>query len=473
MLHGRRSRGGEDGFTLVEVMAAIVILLVGVIGVVALADGANGTTAKTKGREAATGITRDVIEGAHAIPYVELTPSTVSATLQAQPGLGDADASAGGWQIKRRNTTFTVTTTLCQIDDPKDGMGAHDATFCSDVGTAGTADASPSDYKRLKIALSWADGGRTGSASQSVLISNTDRGPAVTSLDTAPAGNPVVTSGSSIGFTARTSSEPYRLEWYLDGAYQQDLSGGITGSGTGPFTFSWNIGSACQTGAVMDGSYIVGLQGFNRVNATPGPRSLTVTLNRCIPYTPSTFQAGRNRWGVELRWEANREGDVVGYRVFRGTGSTTPQALASGPCGNVVKEPQCIEPDPSSSTNLTYLIKAIDRDSSGNLREGPTSASVTVNTSNKAPGVPVLSSGGAGATLAWSAVTDQDKDDYVDFYRIYRDGTALSNRYDVIDAKGTSFTWTDPTPGTSSHTYYVTGVDQRLAESNASNGVTR
>ena len=45
---------GERGFTLVEVMVAIMILLVGVLGVVSMVDGANAVTSKTKAREGGT-----------------------------------------------------------------------------------------------------------------------------------------------------------------------------------------------------------------------------------------------------------------------------------------------------------------------------------------------------------------------------------------------------------------------------------
>lgn len=455
-------------------MAAIVILLVGILGVIALADGASGTTAKTKGREAATGITRDVIEAVHAIPYVDLTPPALTTTLQAQPGLADAVPTATGWQVQRRGTTFTVTASLCQVDDPKDGAGVRDSTYCSDIGPAGTADANPSDYKRVTIAISWNDQGKSGSTTQSVLIANTDRGPVVTSLDTLSGGSATVTSGTGIAFKAFTSIDPHKLEWHLDGTYQGDRSSGIAGTGTGPFTFSWNLGTACSATGVMDGSYLVSAQGYNRSEATPGPRALTVSLNRCLPLAPTSFQAGRNRWGVELNWEANREEDVVGYRVFRGTGSTTPQALASGPCGGVVKQTECIEADPSSSTTLTYHVRALDRETgTGTLREGPPSASITVSTSNKPPAVPVIGNAMTYGTLYWSPVADPDKNDVVDFYRIYRDGTELSNRYDVIDATASTMLWTDPNTGGTTHTYYVTAVDQKLAESNPSNAVTR
>src|SRR3712207_3020496 len=97
----------ERGFTVVEVMVAITILLAGVLGTVALIDGANATTGTTKKREAATNLARHVIEGARKSSYVTLNQTTVVPSLQAHPGLADVDAGTPGWQLESRGTTYT------------------------------------------------------------------------------------------------------------------------------------------------------------------------------------------------------------------------------------------------------------------------------------------------------------------------------------------------------------------------------
>src|SRR3989442_187779 len=122
-----RAGSDQDGFTLVEVLVATFILLVGLLGAVALLDGANATTVRTKTREAGTNLVREVLERAHAIPYAHLTSQELVALLQAQSGLGDADLSAGGWQIKRRNVVYTLSASVCSMDDPADGTGPHGA----------------------------------------------------------------------------------------------------------------------------------------------------------------------------------------------------------------------------------------------------------------------------------------------------------------------------------------------------------
>src|SRR5215210_2091194 len=63
-----RSRlAAEDGFTLVELMMAALVLVVGVLGVLSLLDHANRATERTKHREAATNLAREVIEASRAV----------------------------------------------------------------------------------------------------------------------------------------------------------------------------------------------------------------------------------------------------------------------------------------------------------------------------------------------------------------------------------------------------------------------
>jgi hypothetical protein len=324
----------------------------------------------------------------------------------------------------------------------------------------------------VRFELAWTREGRSETATQSTLVMNSDRGPVVTALNTNPAGLAAVTAGNSVAFAITTSLQPARLEWYLDGAFQQDLSSGVSGNATS-YSFSWPIGSACTNNSVVDGTYVVSAQAFNASGTTPGPRALTVRVNRCAPQAPTGLAGGRNRWGVEVDWADNEEDDVVGYRVYRGIGSATPTAVASGPCSGVVKASTCVEPDPAPTQALVYNVRAVDRDAGGSLRDGAASSNRTVVTGNRAPGTPAISNGGSAGTIGWNAVADPDSGDSVDFYRVYRDGQTLAHRYDIVDAAGSPILWTDDATGGASHTYYVVAVDTRLAESGFSNGVTR
>jgi prepilin-type N-terminal cleavage/methylation domain-containing protein len=468
-------RTGQDGFSLVEVMVAIFVLLVGVLGTIALSEGAARSTQINKGREEGTNVVRDAIEATHTFQYAAISQASIYGQLQGQTGLADDLSSTAGYQLIRRGITYTLTVTVCTYDDPKDGMGAHDANYCSDVGAAAATDANPSDYKRVTVTAAWTSVVGNESVKQATILRNNSRGPAISTLDTHPVtGNPVVTSGTTMGFRFTTSIAPAKAFWYVDGGYQEDLTTGITGTGTGPYAFTWNLGTACAAGAIPDGTYFIGVQAYDSSDTSPGQRSLTVNLNRCSPALPTNFRGGRNRWGVELLWDNNLEDDVVGYYVYRGIGAASPTLVASGPCSGLLETATCLEPDPASTSQLTYYVRAVDRDSLGNLRTGTQSSTLTVTTSNRAPNAPTISSNGSTSTLSWSPTTDPDGGgDKVDHYRVYRDGTDLDDRYDVLDNTGNPILWNDPNTGGVVHTYRVVAVDIHGAESSFSNTVTR
>src|SRR5690348_8514265 len=99
-------RHDDRGFTLIEVIMASVVLLVGILGVVTLVNTANGATTSSKAREQGLALARDLTEAARSIRYQSLEPTTVVAKLQAMPGF--AAAGGPGWRIKRRGITYTV-----------------------------------------------------------------------------------------------------------------------------------------------------------------------------------------------------------------------------------------------------------------------------------------------------------------------------------------------------------------------------
>jgi Tfp pilus assembly protein PilV len=460
-------------------MVAIFVLLVGVLGTVSLSTGAARSTNINKAREEGTNVARDVIEASHVFQYSSISQSSIHGQLQAQSGLAD-DSAASGYQISRRGFTYTVEVSVCTFDDPKDGMGPHDSNYCSDVGAAGTADANSSDYKRVSVTATWVDARGTESTKQSTVLRNNSRGPAIVTMGTSPAGTTTVTSGTTLTFNFTTSLTPAKALWYLDGAYQGDLTSGISGSGTGPFSFSWNLNPACASTSIVDGTYFVAVQAYDSSDASPGQRSVTINVNRCAPAQVQNVLGGRNPLfsnQVELNWDDNPEDDVLGYYVYRGISGATPTKIASGPCSGLLTVSNCTEPNPSSGTTLVYYVRAVDRDAANALREGTASANMTVPSSNTAPNTPTIASASTFGTIYWSQTTDPNSGDSVDYYRIYRDGTGLANRYDVIDnvpASGTSYVlWTDPNTGGTTHTYRVTAVDTHAAESNMSNSVTR
>ena len=110
----------ERGFTLVEVMVAILILLVGVLGVVSMVEGANAVTSKTRARKGGhqhrpldhRGLALDPLSR----PDRQRSCSTRSGS---RPGLADVKPAVTGYTIRSRNIEYETTLTVCSLDDPR------------------------------------------------------------------------------------------------------------------------------------------------------------------------------------------------------------------------------------------------------------------------------------------------------------------------------------------------------------------
>jgi hypothetical protein len=167
---------------------------------------------------------------------------------------------------------------------------------------------------------------------------------------------------------------------------------------------------------------------------------------------------------VRAAWQPSREGDVLGYEVWRRTGTTEQRVCA------LSRATSCRDSGPPSSGTYTYVVFAVDLDDSGTQRRGAEPAGAAIPFDNRVPSPP----GGLSATrptatsvqLSWDG-TARDQDGSIAAYRVYRDGTALT------DAIGTSSTrtFTDVNAGSGQHTYVVAAVDDKGAESRPTNAV--
>jgi prepilin-type N-terminal cleavage/methylation domain-containing protein len=465
MNSAKRTISRQDGYTLVELLVAATVLLVGVLGAVKMIDGANARGLSTRAREGATNLQRELAERARSISYPGITPQGLVPALEAMPGLEDQSAAAG-WQVIRRGVAYTIETSVCTRDDSKDGFGAHDTgSYCAGSQT-GTTDRAPDDYRLVTFDVTWTDGKVEGKAHEQALINNPGNavGPAVTALTTSGASNDVVssTSTTSLAFTVTTSVTPATVTWQVDGSEQGTASGSST-----TWSFTWSIGG------LVDGAYLVSARAFDAEGRSGPSRSRTITLNRNPPAQVQGLAAGRNGSIVDIEWLANPERDIVGYHVYRrfGSGTDTLISVVCPPTPSATTAPTttaCYDPSPPNDPSVVYTVKALDKDTSGAAREGPASAPVTVTQTNTDPNPPtslVAAPGtNGGTTLTWTAPATPDPDgDPIAFYRIYRDGQAYVNRYDRTGS-GTELTWTDP-KGDNSHSYSVTAVDPQLAES--------
>jgi Tfp pilus assembly protein PilV len=319
----------EDGFTVVEVMVAALILVVGVAGSVTLVDGANATTLNTRAREGATNLAREVVEDARSVPYTDIAPGTIESRLRAKAGL-DADPGSSTWRIERRGFTYTVSAAVCTVDDAKDGAGEYDAnsTYCSGSAAPGTSDQDPEDYKRVTVEVRWTrPAGGTKLVRQAGIVANPG-GAIGVSIDLLTGPTDIASSGANATYSVTTNRDAATVEWWVDGIYM----GEATGSGQ-DWGFTWTS-DACE------GVHHVTAQAFDSLGRSAGTRTITVKTHgasECAstsdtpppeggggdndpPTQPGTLTlTTQGSKKVQLNWGASTdpEGDPIQYRVYR------------------------------------------------------------------------------------------------------------------------------------------------------------
>jgi prepilin-type N-terminal cleavage/methylation domain-containing protein len=464
----------DRGFTIVELMVAITILLVGLLGTVAIIDHATSVAGTNNGRVAATNLAREILEDARSVDYERLNPSQIAAALQGRPGLG---GSGNPWTLTRRGVDYSASVTVCTVDQPKDGLAAAPPQNACPRATAiagAPLESNPDDFRNVTVVLTWNDRGQTRTLTQSSLIVNPagGLGPRIIEFP-----EPIhLTSGTEVRWdgTVETSGAN-AVRWAADDSDGQGEAQGDATGGNVNWTIVWDIGTYGTGDFVYDGTYTVTAQAFDAHGVAGESRLAAVLLNRRAPFAPTDLSGGRNgRFGgngiVDLRWNASPERDVLGYRVYRQQGTGAPERVCPGGAQEVLKVTTCTDPD-APAGEVTYLVYAVDREDLAStdspLREGD-AATIIVSSAGQAPPSPTEPSivdtdpVSGSPRLQW---TQPVADPPILFYRIYRDtGTDLDDRYAVTATAEP--TWTDPEPGTAtSHSYWVTAVDENFNES--------
>ena len=93
-----------DGFTLVEVMIAMVVLLLGMLGVIAMQYYSIGGNASSREMRIATGLTQEVMEQIKGTPYANLALVAIGTDIPlptANPDAPTVSATSGGVNYTR------------------------------------------------------------------------------------------------------------------------------------------------------------------------------------------------------------------------------------------------------------------------------------------------------------------------------------------------------------------------------------
>lgn len=518
----------ERGFTLVEVLVAFFLLMVGMAGTALMLNTANAATAGTKAREQGIALQREVVEAARSVPYDQLAPATVVPAVQAKPGLRKLAPTDTSWKVSRGGVTYTVTLGACSVDDDSDeGIGAHDpASFCAtsatdttparcrgllgsgqpivapspaiDAGRCGIdldgdgavdnlveadagcdpcsptppADPTPDDYKRIVTLVTWDRGTGGGYALQSATVPNPGSAAAIR-IDpltrTMPTTAAIGPGTLSVSFSAIASRPPAAVAWSVNGAIQE-----IDPAAQPALSWDWELGEVDPAGSVLDGSYIVGARASDASGIAGPTRSLTVAVNRRQAKAPAGFVAGRNGDAVEFEWTANQERDIEEYRVYRLVDGVKELVA----CEEPTRATSCRRP---AGLDGDYYVLAVDRDAAGVLREGDEPSAVTtegtVTTGAPSPDPPsnlAATREADAVTLSWTPSPSPSTE--VEFYRIYRDGQLYEHRYDRLagtaDTDGL-YRYVDTQTDGVTHAYSITAVNSKLGESAMLGSVTR
>jgi prepilin-type N-terminal cleavage/methylation domain-containing protein len=149
----------EAGMTLIEVMVAMVILLVGALGVMTMLDTSNKVTTANVARDGALGLAREQLEESRELSYPTLTQPLAAATALVNHVSGSllgtlvstvttiptnpVAVPAATFTTTRRKVSYSTTFTTCVLDDPADGIGASTGSPCTPLPVADGGGTTP------------------------------------------------------------------------------------------------------------------------------------------------------------------------------------------------------------------------------------------------------------------------------------------------------------------------------------------
>ncbi|MEU0399217.1 PA14 domain-containing protein [Streptomyces sp. NPDC006197] len=252
-------------------------------------------------------------------------------------------------------------------------------------------------------------------------------------------------SGGPFSFAAETQDG---IRVYLDGVRRIDLWKNV--STTQKKTVNLTVPAGRHTLRVD----YVAWTGTANVKFTYAPVT-SATVDKVRPLAPvgATVAYDKVLNRAALKWAANKEMDLAGYRVYRRLGTSTTWTKVSSATALVTTASFVNSPPPTGQTYL-YEVRAVDK--AGNESYG--SADLTVasvdRTPTAAPAGVTASDGATGVHLAWQPVTGAVK------YTVHRQRTGTTDPVAQVATGVTGTTWTDATAAENTgYTYGVSAVD--------------
>ena len=325
----------ERGYTLVELMVAALVLIIGVLGTFQLLDGANKSSVANNARMGATNLAREILEDARALDYKLLTPAQWSASSRPRRG-GDHVAvdgqpgAASPTPSPRRSARSTTRRTTCPRRRPR--TSARPRRRWRRGATNLPVETQPDDFRRVTLTHQLGQGTGARSSCQTSLINNPSGGlgPRITKFDRAVTGGAQFTSGRRRRSRPRRQRDvralgQRRLAQRLRRFdRRRDRSGRRRGS-SGPrrprsTRRHRRRRRAVRADTVLDGVYLVTAQAFDDRGVAGDSRAQTLVLNRSLPLTVQGFVAGYN----ELPTRSSSAGSPTRSATSSATRSTRP-----------------------------------------------------------------------------------------------------------------------------------------------------
>lgn len=459
----------QHGFTIVEVMVAMVILLIGLAGTITLLDQANASTTTDKAREGAVALSRELVEAARSQSYDQLTQGNVVSATRSRNGFTASAVNGAGWQIQRRGITYTMAVGVCSVDDPNDNTGARDPGFCAgngtttatqcagalgrtgDIGGAGTAvgvtvgdcgidlsrdgqvdnltlgeigsctgsvcsgggttDKNPDDYKRVVTLVRWTIGAGSRFVLQSTSLPypGLSGAPRVNSL-TAAGNNYVISDRNATSFTATavTNRRAASVAWSLDGT-PTGTAAAVGTAGT-QWTVTWPLTTAaCAAGGTTPANGEV-LDGAYVLGAKAFDSYAQAGPTKAQTVTLDRCAPYKPADPTVARIGGSGVEAVWNpnrERDIEGYQLFRVQGAgsASAVC-SMSRALACTDSSFPSSGSWDYYVVAYDRDSVTNgFRAGAISAKITINLSNNPPIAPAGALAGSRLTASSTSIS--------------------------------------------------------------------
>ncbi|MEU3077987.1 fibronectin type III domain-containing protein [Streptomyces laurentii] len=270
-------------------------------------------------------------------------------------------------------------------------------------------------------------------------------------------------SGGPFTFAAETQDG---VRVYLDGVRKIDLWKNVS------TTQKKSVNLTVPAGKHSLRVDFVAWTGVANVKFTYTPRT-SATVDKVKPYGPSGASVAYDRTAhaASLRWAANKEMDLAGYRVYRRPSPGSGWTRISG-SGLVTATTYTDKSAPATGANFAYEIRAVDK--AGNESGGTADLYITTvdRTAPVGPSKPVYSYDGTTntTTLSWTPNKETD----LAGYRVYRRPSPGSG-WTKVSGSGliTKTTFADASaPATgASYGYEVRAVDKAGNESGGSTDI--